>query len=166
MKDIYKNATLYYILVPIITALWPLFVWGVYLPKTERGWNVEKAEYRKAQSIMLEIFKIDPDRLTFANSSNGASEFDYANVVERIANLCGIPSTNYELSSKPIKTSREQKTQNARVVLKDVDIKKFANFLSVIQLRWAKLQCENITLTKKKALPDTWKIDLGFKYYY
>ena len=44
MKDIYKNATLYYILVPIITALWPLFVWGVYLPKAERGWNVEKAQ--------------------------------------------------------------------------------------------------------------------------
>ncbi len=166
MKDIYKNPTLYYILVPIIIALWPLFVWGVYLPEAERDWNIEKAEYKKAQSIMLEILKIDPDRLTFANSSNSAAEFDYANAVDKVAGSCGIPSTNYELSSKPIRTSKGQKTQNARVVLKEVDIKRFANFLSAIQLRWANLQCENITLTKKKGLPDTWKVDLGFKYYY
>ena len=32
MKDVYKNPILYYILVPVVVALWPLLVWSVYLP--------------------------------------------------------------------------------------------------------------------------------------
>jgi len=28
------------------------------------------------------------------------------------------------------------------------------------------LQCDTVTLTKKKGLPDMWKVDLDFKYYY
>jgi hypothetical protein len=52
------------------------------------------------------------------------------------------------------------------VVLKEVDITKFAKFLSTIQLRWANLQCVKVKLTKKKGLRDTWDVDLDFKYFY
>ena len=166
MKDIYKNPILYYILVPTVVALWPLFIRGVYLPDAERSWETEKAQYEKAQKIMAEILTLDPDRLQFADSRTAAAEFDYAIAVERIANLCKIPSTNYKLSSGIITTSGGQKSQSAQLVLKQVDITRFAKFLSTIQLRWANLQCERVTLTKQKGLPDTWKVDLGFKYYY
>jgi hypothetical protein len=166
MTDIYKNPALYYILVPIIVTLWSLLVWGVYLPEAERKWQAEKAQYNKTQNIMAEILTLDPDRLEFADSKTAAAEFDYASAVEKIASLCRIPSTNYKLSSGIIITTGGQKSQNAQVGLKQVDIVKFAKFLSAIQLRWANLQCAKVKLTKKKGLPDTWDVDLEFKYYY
>ena len=166
MKDIYKNPTLYYILVPIMAALWPLFIRGVYLPNAERSWEDEKNQYNKAQKTIAEILTLDPDRLAFADSKRDTAEFDYADAVERTASLCKIPPTNYNISSRPARTSDGQKSQSCQVVLKKVDITGFAKFLSTIQLRWANLQCERVTLTKQKDLPDTWKVDLGFKYYY
>ena len=104
--------------------------------------------------------------MEFVDSKTSAAEFDYANVVDKVATSCKISSTNYELSSKPARTTKGQKSQSCHVELKLVDIAKFARFLSTIQLRWANLQCENVTLTKWKGRPDTWKVDLDFKYYY
>ncbi len=167
MKQIYKNPTLYYILAPVIAALWPLLIWGVYLPAAAHNWQVERTQYNEAQSIMAEILTLDPDRLGFADSKDTAAEFDYAIAVEKIASLCKIPSTHYKLSSRPIiADSSGPKSQSAKVGLKQVDITKFAKFLSTIQLRWANLQCANVKLTKKKGLPDTWDVDLEFMYYY
>jgi len=166
MKDMLKNPILYYTLAPIVILLWPLVVWAVYLPKTEDNWKVEKEQYIKAQKMIEDILSLDPERLEFDGSKAGAVEFDYATVIEKIATLCKISSANYKLSSGRIITSSGQKSQNAKVNLKGVDVAKFARFLSAIQLRWAKLQCTQVKLIKKKGLPDTWDVDLEFKYYY
>lgn len=166
MNQIYKNPTFYHILVPIIVALWPLFIRTVYLPEAKRSWQNEKTDYKKAQDIIAGILALDPGRLEFADSKTSAAEFDYANVVEKIADLFGIPSTNYKLSSGPIIKSGGQKSQSAKVILQEVDIARFAKFLSMIQLRWANLQCAQLKLDKRKGLPDTWGVDLEFKYYY
>jgi len=166
MKDIYKNPIFYYILVPVVVALWPLLVWSVSLPKAERGWDLETTQYNKAQSLILEILTLDPDRLKFADANDADAEFNYANAVDRVATLCRIPPGNYKLSSGIVITSGEQKSQSAKVVLNNVDITKFAKFLSTIQLRWTNLQCTKVKLTKDKSLPDMWKMDLDFKYYY
>jgi len=166
VKDIYKNPIFYYVLAPVIAALWPLLVWTVYLPSAEHNWQLEKVQYSKAQKIIAEILTYDPDRLEFAVSSTDEAEFDYANVVEKVANLCRIPSKDYKLSSGLIMTSGDKKTQDARVTLNEVSIVEFAKFLSTIQLRWASLECVQVKLTKNKAMPDVWKADLNFKYYY
>ncbi len=166
MKEIYKNPTLYYILAPAVVALWPLLIWGVYLPSARRNWQVESSQYDKAQNVIKEILAIDPDRLNFADSQNTVAEFDYASAIEKTAASCGIPPTDYKLNSGIIITSSGQKSQSAKVGLKQVDITKFAKFLSTLQLRWANLQCVQVKLTKKKGLPDSWDIDLEFKYYY
>ena len=166
MKDIYKNLIFYYILVPVFLALWPLLVQLIYLPRAQANWQDEKAQYVKAQQIIEQILEIDPDRLDFSDSKQGNAEFDYASAVEKVAGICKIPSANYKLSSGIIITSGGQKSQNAKLVLKDVDITRFARFLSAIQLRWANLQCTQLKLTKKKGFPDIWDVDLGFKYYY
>ena len=166
MKDIYKNPTLYYILVPAVATLWPLLVWSVYLPSAEESWLGEKAQYEKAQSVIAEILALDPDRLAFADSKTTAAEFDYATAVEKTAASCGIPPTDYRLSSGIIITSAGRKSQNAKVALMHVDLTKFARFLSTIQLRWPNLQCARLKLTKKKTYHDTWDADLDFKYYY
>lgn len=166
MKDIIRNPIFYYILVPAIVALWPLLVWAVYLPGVQRSCEQEKNEYTKAKEIMAEILTLDPDRLAFADSNSASAEFSYAKAIDRVATLCRIPAANYKLSSGIIITSDKQKSQNAKVGLKDVDITTFAEFLSTIQLRWSKLQCTQVKLTKKKPLPDKWDVDMDFKYYY
>jgi hypothetical protein len=166
MKEIYKNPTLYYILAPVVAALWPLLIWGVYLPAVGHNWQVETSQYNEGQNIMTEILALDPDRLKFADSNNVSAEFDYAGAIDKTAALCGIPPSDYKLSSGVIITSAGQKSQSAKVALKGVDIAKFAKFLSTAQLRWASLQCSQVKLTKRKGLPDTWDVDLDFKYYY
>ncbi|MDD5326251.1 MAG: hypothetical protein PHY02_00370 [Phycisphaerae bacterium] len=165
-KDIFKNPALYYILAPVAVALWPLLIWGVYLPAAADNWQAEQNQYHQAQTIIKEILDIDPERLKFADTDGNAAEFDYASAIEATANSCGIPPADYKLSSGIITASGGQKSQSAKVGLKQVDITKFAKFLSTLQLRWANLQCSGVKLTKKKGLPDIWDIDLDFKYYY
>ncbi|GAI16240.1 unnamed protein product [marine sediment metagenome] len=79
MKDIYKNPILYYILVPIVVALWPLFVWGLYLPEADKKLEDNIKRCDKTDAIIEEILKLDRDRLEFADSKNNTAEFDYAN---------------------------------------------------------------------------------------
>lgn len=166
MKDIYRNPIFYYILVPIVAALWPLLAWMVYLPKAKESVKEDVFQCKKAQQVITQILNLDPDRLELVDPNKDAVEFDYARDVVRIATRCQIAPANYTISSKPVRIKSGQKTQSAMVILKEVDIIKIARFLSTIQLRWAGLQCENLTLTKKKNLPDTWDVDLDFKYYY
>ena len=166
MKDIYKNPIFYYILIPCVLALWPLLVWGFYIPKTESIWNANKAKYVDAEKLITEILTLDPDRLQFSDPKVANKEFDYTIAVEKVASICGIESNNYKISSGMIITSSGQKNQSAKVVLKEVDITQFAKFLSTIQFRWPNLQCEKVKLTKKKGQTDAWAVDLDFKYYF
>jgi hypothetical protein len=166
MKDLYKNPLFYYILVPLIIALWPLLVCFISLPKAQRSWNLEKEQYNKAQQTVTDILTIAPERLDFANAKKTAAEFDYAVAVEKVANLCGIPSTGYKLSSGSIVTSGGRKSQNAKVDLKQIEIVKCTKFLSLMQLHWQNLQCTQLKLDKRKGLPDIWDIALDFKYYF
>jgi len=166
MKEIYKNPMLYYIVVPILVALWPLLVWGVYLPRVGDSWNDGKTEYGKARDIMLNILTIDPERLEFVDPNTASTKFDYLVAVDKVAGQCRISSANYTFSSGPVIKAGDQKSQTATVILKAIDMTRFASFLSTIQLRWANLQCTKVKLTKKKGLPDMWKADLDFKYYY
>jgi hypothetical protein len=166
MKDIYNNPILYYIAIPIIVGIWPLLVWAIYLPATEENFENQQGQYREAERIMMDILTLDPGRLDFIDPNDTDAEFTYAKAIREVSLKCGIPSSKYELSSGMIISSREQKSQNAKVDLTQVDIVTFANFLSMIQFRWADLQCERVKLTKVKSVPDMWDVDIQFKYYY
>lgn len=168
MKDIYRNPTFYYVLVPIIIALWPLFVWTVYLPAAERKWEDDKAQYEKAQTTIAQILVLDPDRLESRSANTDADKFDYTIAVDEAARECKISATNYQLRSRQVRDSKAKgkKTQSCHVVLRQVGIADFAGFLSTIQHRWAYLQCEKLSLTRIKDQPDVWKVDLDFLYYY
>lgn len=166
IKDFYKNPLFYYVAVPVIAAGWVLLIWAVRLPQAHRRLDSSQAEYTKAQEIITEILNIDPDRLSFTDAEKTSSEFDYAVAVEKIASLCRIPSADYKLSSGPMITSGGQRSQRAKMVLQQVDITRFAEFLTTIQFRWASLQCTQLKLTHKKGLKDKWDVDLDFTYYY
>jgi hypothetical protein len=166
-KDIIKNPFFYLTAIPVLAALWPLVVWSVYIPNADESFQKEKKSYNEAQKKMTEILEIDPDRLNFADAVGSAKKFDYASAVEQITSICKIPSANYKLSSGVIIKKDKQKSQNANIILKDINIEKFAEFLSAIQLRYPNLQCLQLKkLQKKKGAPDLWDVDLEFKYYF
>jgi hypothetical protein len=166
MKDIYKNPLFFYILVPVIAALWPVVIWGVYLPATRARFSNDGEQYNKAQQVIDELLAADPERVDFTQEKGASAAFDYATAVQQTAQFTSIPAAGYRLSSSPVITSEGQKSQSANVALKDVDITKAARFLSTIQLRWSSLQCTKVTLRKKKGLPDSWDVDFTFKYFY
>ena len=120
MKDIHKNPLFYYAILPFVITLWPLLVWTVYLPNAQQDWSKQLSNYEKAKIIMTNILKLDPDRIDFANSKNSTDEFDYAVSVDKIASTCKIPSTSYNISSRPIRTSGGKKSQSAMISLKDI----------------------------------------------
>lgn len=164
MKDIYKNPILYFILVPVIAALWLLLVSLAYLPKAKEAKQAKKAEYDKAALLMDEILELDPDRRPDANET--PQQFSYSSEIYRVAGLCKIPASKCTLTSKQIVETREQRTQGATVVLQDVDIQSFAKFHDTLEFRWPGLETERIKLTAAKGSDDTWRVDINFKYYY
>lgn len=165
MKDIFRESAFYYIVVPVVIAIWPLLVWQVYLPRTAKNWQVEEKKFDEAQDLMNQILDLDRERLDFKNSK-GEDKFDYTVAVDAAARKVGIPSASYTISSKPIRGSGRNKTQDCQVGVNEVDIVRFSRFLSNIQTTWASLQCEKVTLTRRKGLPDAWKVDMTLKYYY
>jgi len=168
MKDLYKNPILYYIAVPVMVGMWPLLVWAVYLPAAQKDVKEQMNQYKLAEPIMMDILTLEPDRLEFADSNDTTADFTYGDAVNRVASICRIPSSNYTLNSTREMTQKDQKSQSASLDLKQIDIRKFARFLSMIQLRWANLQCERLKLTKKQNLSDNdmWDVRIELKYYY
>ncbi len=166
MKDIYKNPLFYYVLVLAVATLWPVVIWGVYLPATRGRFGNDEEQYLKAKEVINELLTADPERLDFTKEKGASAAFDYATAVQQTAQFASIPAAGYRLSSSPVITSGGQKSQSANVALKDVDITKAARFLSTIQIRWSSIQCTKITLKKKKGLPDSWDVDFTFKYFY
>ena len=168
MKDIFKNPILYYVAVPVLVGLWPLLVWAIYLPAAQDRVAEQMDQYKQAEPLMMDILTLDPGRLEFAEPNETDTEFTYGGAVDRVAGLCDISAGNCDVRTGIIVTTRGQKSQTANVDLKQVDMVKFAKFLSMIQLRWADLQCESIKLTKKENLlgNDIWDVDIKFKYYY
>ena len=166
IKELYKNPLFYYVLVTALAALWPLILLGIYLPTVRLGLNEDMKQYDKAMQIFDELRNLDPDRLNASKEENVKVDFDYATAVQQTAGFASIPASNYKLSSGTIVTSQGRKSQSANVSLKDVDVTKAMRFLSTIQLRWSSLQCTQITLKKKKGLPDSWDVDFTFKYLY
>ena len=166
MKDFYKNPVLYYILVPSLTALWPLVVASIYLPNTRSIAAAEAQQHEEAKVYMGQILELDPGRLDADSNKAEAKEFDYATAVGQIASSVGISSTSYTIDSQQPRPSGGRKTRTATIILQKVDIKSFAEFLSSIQRRWANLECESIDIDRQKGLVDAWKVTLKFKYYY
>ncbi|KPK36346.1 MAG: hypothetical protein AMJ65_16275 [Phycisphaerae bacterium SG8_4] len=168
MRDIYKNPVLYYIAVPVLVGLWPLLLWAIYLPAACDRVGEQMDQYQQSESIMMEILALDPERLEFSEPNETDTEFTYDVAVDRVARLCDISAANCDVRTGVLVTTREQKSQSANVDLKEVNIVKFAKFLSMIQLRWVDLQCESAKLTRKENLPgnDIWDVDIRFKYYY
>ena len=166
MRELYRNPMLYYVLAPILVSIWPLLVWGIYLPKGEEAWQQAQRLFYEAQDLLVELLEKDPGRLQDALVSKELGKFTYAVAIDRAANLCRIPSGNLNLTTGSIVPSGGKKTQQARVGLGDIGIVQAAKFLSTIQAMWVNLTCDRVKLSTKEGMPDQWDMDLNFKYDY
>jgi hypothetical protein len=166
MRDIHRNPILYYLLIPVLIGMWPLLVWGVYLPATQRDCDKDHSLLVEAQMHIISILEIDPDRINPADSNRVVGEFAYGKAVDSTANLCGIPAGNCRFSAGDIMNVSGKRRRDAMVKLKDIGIVQIAKFLSYIQSTWVNLQCDEVKLTRRKGMPDQWDVDLSFIYYY
>ncbi|MCX5646861.1 MAG: hypothetical protein NTZ17_19610 [Phycisphaerae bacterium] len=167
MRELHKNPMLYYLLIPVLVGMWPLLVWGVYLPRAEHGREIEGGLCVQGQTSVLEILKIDPDRPNMTTTNPMPPEFSYSAAVTRVANLCKIPSSGWGCKAGKPMVASGKKRQDARVKLTAVSISQAAKFLTTIQSMWpSRLTCENLKLQKKKGMPDQWDVDFSFLYYY
>jgi len=166
MREVYKNPMLYYVLIPVLVGLWPLLVWGVYLPRAEQSRETEGGLCVEGQDRIMSILQLDPDRTIDQSKGQITAPFDYGSTVTRVANLCQIPPSSCPFTAQRPIVSGGKKRQDARVELKNVGIIQAAKFLWTIQSMWATLQCEDVKLTKNKGTPDQWNVDFRFVYYY
>src|SRR4030042_5945722 len=98
VKDFYKNPLFYYILAPALLALWPVFLWLVYLPATGKASARDQQRYEDAQPIIEEILTLDPDRLRITEGKAAGDQFDYANAVQKVAALNRLAASSYQLA--------------------------------------------------------------------
>lgn len=167
MREVYKNPILYYLLIPMLVGIWPLLVWGVYLPKAVSVRGIEGALVVQGQVDVNDILGIDPDRPIRTTKNPVSTEFSYYAAVDQAANLCKIPPSNWTCAAGNNMVSSGKKRQDARVKLIGVSIARAANFLWTIQsMRPNRLTCENVKLQIKKGMPDQWDVDFSFLYYY
>ncbi len=163
-KDFYKKPIFYYIIVPILIAVWPCFVALVWLPNSKKAFANEQKIYSDANTVMMDILGYDPERTKNPGTTPVAKGFDYVNAISDAARLCSIATPN--ITTQGTRTVEGKRMQDASVILQSVKIDSFANFIFLLQKRWANLECDSITLDKQKGYPDSWKITVKFRYHY
>jgi hypothetical protein len=167
MKDIYKNKIFYYVLVPVLIGIWPVYLLFVGVPGAKSSLDNEIKDYVKAEQFIKQILgELDPARLDYAKSKKAGEGFDFITAVDQVTRLCNIPQTGYRLSTSPQrKVKGGQSNQDATMSIDKINIEKFTKFISVMHMRWSNLQCSNVTLAKIKGEKDNWKADVRFIYY-
>ena len=166
MKELYRNINFYYILAPVLGAIWLLFVITSALPASKQELKKQYAQTKQSEELIHKILEIDPDRLKYQSQQDKSGQFDYTTAIDQFAKLCGIAPSNYTLQGgREIKRSG-RKSKGADMTINNTDVQTLAKFLSTILIRWPELQCDLLTLAKLKTGPDNWKVTINFTYYY
>ncbi len=167
MREIYKNPLLYYVLIPVLVGLWPLLVWGMYLPRAQKALNTDVRLYGDGYNCVMDMLRIDPERPNITPGKGPrVKEFTYASAVDQVANLCKISPSSYIVNAGALSTSEGRKRQDAQIKLTNVSLAQVANFLVSMQSMWVTLQCQDLKLQRKKGMLDQWDVDFRFIYYY
>ncbi|MHC4126352.1 MAG: hypothetical protein ACYSRR_07880 [Planctomycetota bacterium] len=159
MKDAIKNPLLYFLVVPVGIAIWPLLVWAVYLPNAQNSFAEEQASYEEGEKIIKNILVLDPDRIKL-DKREGGKEFEYSSAIREASSKAVMSSMNYSHSTK----KKRKGIQTCHVELTEIGIQKFALFLSGILVQWPSLECVKVNFKPVKNKKDVWDIDMDFKY--
>ena len=166
MKDLQQlinNPRLYYVLIPVIVAIWPLWAGLVGTSKAKADWDKQLKINTNGSLLIASILELDGERIL---NKKPNTDFSYPATVHRVATSVGIPASNCNLKAKAvIKLKSGQESQDADVTVNQVDMATFARFLSTMQLEGANIQCTSISLTNQKGSSDLWSAQMSFKYF-
>jgi hypothetical protein len=166
MKDFYKDPTVYYVGVPVLMAIWPLWIWTQNLPTAQKDLTKWKGYMPDVNAVAGEILRLDPERLD-EKATSAPELFDYTTAVGRAASLCSIPLDRCPYTSGvKTKSSKGQESQTATVTLRGMGIVQVCQFLSRLQQSWPHLECTTVDLTQDKKVVDRWDAKIGFQYFF
>ncbi len=167
INDIHKNPMFYYVLVPVLAAIWPGLLFFQSLPEAQAELSKEKQYAVDVNNLVQQILTQDPIRLRDPKARDtGGRTFNYNNEIDRVAKACGIRSFKVDPSRIMTDTKSGRKSQTASIQLEDVGLVRTAIFISTLLGDWTDLECTKITLTLNRNAEDDWKVDLGFSYIF
>jgi hypothetical protein len=167
MKIDFKDPNVYYILVPVLAAIWAMTAGWVLYPKSVKAWQESQAEFIKAQALMDQLVTLQPGRLAYKVDENAKSQdFDFTKTINEFAAALSIPPSNYNLTVRSEANRAGRKTRSASISIKSIDIEKLAQFLSALLLRWPDLKCDTLSFSKIKDAKNNWQAEISLTYFY
>lgn len=162
-----KDPNTYYILIPVLAAMWAVTVGFVLYPKSIKAWEESKAGYTNAQTLMDQLVTLQPERLAYKVDENAkAQDFDFTKTINEFAQALSIPPSNYNLTVRSEANRGGRKTRSASISIKTIDIEKLSQFLSALLLRWPDLKCDTLSFSKIKDAKNNWQADISLTYFY
>lgn len=167
MNKTLKNPNFYYIVIPVLAALWALMAGLGFYPKSVQVWDDSKEEYNKSKTLIEKLIALQPKRLEYqVDESQQSDKFDFTRTINDFAEVFSISLSNYNLNVR-LETKRAgRRVQSASMSIKTIDIENLAQFLSGLLLRWPDLKCEMLSLEKLKNSKNAWKAEMSLTYYY
>jgi hypothetical protein len=161
-----KNKLLF-ILLPIVVAVWPLWLALAALPGAKQNWQGDIKKLSAARDLMSAIIVLDPDRLQNVDAKGRLEKFEYPVAVNKIASACSISPANYKVNVlTDVRPTSGQASQNAIVSIEKVSVRTAVEFVSLGELRYyPNLKCIQLSLKKTRDQKDSWEVDLTFTHY-
>ncbi|HOK66887.1 MAG TPA: hypothetical protein PK054_05725 [Anaerohalosphaeraceae bacterium] len=165
-KDFWKQPDFFFILLPVLAALWALLSGLIFYPRHIKAWSDKKAQYAEAAVLIEQILQLEPARVHYQEQGGQSEEFDYTTEVDRFTKEFGISSGSYTLNVRQALKQKGKTRKSADLSFKSIKIETAAGFLSAMLARWPDLQCEQIALDKAGTAKNEWNVKLRLVYIY
>lgn len=165
-KDFWKQPDFFFLLLPVLAALWALLSGLVFYPRHGKAFSDEKTQYAEAAALIEQILQLEPARIHYQGQTGPSGDFDYTVEVDRFAKELGISSGSYTLNVRQVLKQKGKTRRSADLSFKSVKIETAAGFLSAMLARWPDLQCEQIALDKTGTGKNEWNVKLRLVYIY
>jgi hypothetical protein len=167
MKAILKNPNLYYILAPVLAAVWALLAGVVFYPGSVKAYEEDaKSEYEQSQEWIEKILTVQPQRLQYSIENGSDRPFDFGDVITTLTQAFDISTSRYTLNVRGEVNRAGKRARTATVDIKEINVEKAARFLATMLSAWPDLKCEVLSLEKAKTGKDNWNVDMTLTYYY
>ena len=165
-RDFWKQPDVFFILLPVLAAVWALVSGLVLYPRHGKAWNDKMAQYAEAAVLLDQILQLEPARMNYQEQSGQAGDFDYTTEVDRFTKELGIASGSYTLNVRQAIKQKGKTRKSADLSFKSIKVETLAGFLASMLARWPDLQCEQAALDKVANTKNEWNVKLRLVYIY
>jgi hypothetical protein len=167
MRQKISKERLLFLIVPIVVAVWPLWLTFSALPAASKGWDSDVKKIDDARNLITEIMRLDPDRLQNVDAKGALVKFEYPVAVNKVASACNVSPSAYKINVLPaVKPSTGQASQDAIVTIDKVSVTTATEFVSLAEQRYnPNLRCIQLGFKRIRDQKDLWEIDLTFRHF-